>query len=225
MSFSSRQRTWVVGFVAVPVAALVLSACVPPAAPGPAPSAQVSASASTTTARGYWGSGGGSKARVTTTTAPPAPVCNGASHAIAVEQCHLTYRAYLIDTTNPSAQSVAAYIAARITPTQCQNGTLGAYHSGASLNPSPSLGQQYPGASSASENLYCLFFSGGSCPSTALGANYSLNGWIRSPGHKVNMDSIVSRTVNGGGACNPTSSFNMNAPGGVYVAVAQFHNP
>lgn len=35
MSFTSRQRTWIVGFVAVPVAAVALAACVPKPAPGP----------------------------------------------------------------------------------------------------------------------------------------------------------------------------------------------
>ncbi len=223
MSTSSRKRRWIAGFALVPVAALVVSACAPKPAPVPAPAqTSVKASATGSADREYWGVGEevGDKNRVTTTTAPPAPACSGATHQTAIEQCHLTYRAYQVDTTSNAAQATADFIAARISPAQCQNGTLNSYHSGNSLNPGATVIAKYPGAQFASENLFCMFFTPSGCASIQLGATNALNAWKASPGHKANMDSIVSRWVNGGGACF-TSPYGHS----VYVAVAQFRYP
>ncbi len=219
MTTGSRRRRWIAGIVLVPAAAIVLTACNPGPTPAPAPQK----ASAVTAAADRWGTedvGQKTRATTTTTTAPAPPSCNGATHAIAIEQCHLTYRSYIVDTTSPSAQSTAARIAALITPAQCQS-SLASFHSGSSNNPTPNLRQQYPSATSVSENLYCLYFSTGACPTPAFGASHAVSAWLVSPGHKANMDSILSRAVNGGGACTATSMGGT----GVYVAVAQFHNP
>ena len=216
MSTTVRTGRWTAGLVLVPIAAFVLSACAPKPASVPAP-AQTTVKASATSGfdrAGSWDSEISNKGR------PPAgPTCNWTSLETAVEQCHLTYRPYSIDSTNTSAQTRANTIAAQITPNQCSNGGLDDYHSGRPFQ--PTLQSQYPGMSPLGENLHCYYFSNGLCPSGNLGAIHARDAWLGSPAHKSTMDSFP--VVNGGAACNSTSSFNPNQPGGVYVAVAQFH--
>ena len=133
----------------------------------------------------------------------------------AVEACHLKYRAYRLDTTSNGAEATVQRILATITAAQCSS-SLASFHT-----PGSTLLGYYPGKTSASENLYCMYYSTGQCPSATLGATKAMNAWLASPGHKANMDSILSPSVNAAAGCVPTSSGGR----GVYVAVAQFHNP
>ncbi|MSO78242.1 MAG: hypothetical protein EXQ79_01380 [Acidimicrobiia bacterium] len=145
---------------------------------------------------------------------PPTVSCTvGGTLSEAVEACHTNYRAYNLDTANNGAEATVARILAAITPTSCSSALASFHSSGATL-----MGY-YPAASSGSENLYCMYFSNGQCPSAALGATKAMNGWLASPGHKANMDSILSLWVNAAAGCVPTAS----GGSGVYIAVAQFH--
>ena len=152
--------------------------------------------------------------------APPAPPptvnCTvDGTLSQAVEACHSNYRAYRLDASSNGAEATVARILSTITPSQCSS-SLGGYHTSGGT-----LMSYYPGATSASENLYCMYYSTGQCPAATLGATKAVNGWLASPGHKANMDSILSPSVNAAAGCVPTSSGGR----GVYVAVAQFHNP
>ena len=135
----------------------------------------------------------------------------------AVEACHQKYKGFTLDTSSTKAQDLANSLIG-MTPGQCSS-ILESFHSG--LGGRPTLGSQYPSASSASENLYCWYSSTGNCPNATMGASNAMNGWIKSPGHKANLDSILSVSVNAAAVCNPVSRGGT----GVYVAVAQFHNP
>ncbi len=149
---------------------------------------------------------------------PPPPTVNctvGSTLSQAVEACHTNYRAYRLDTSSSGAETTVARMLATITPATCSS-NLGSYHTSGGT-----LLSYYPGGASASENLYCTYYSNGQCPSATSGATKALNGWLASPGHKANMDSILSPSVNAAAGCNPTS----NGGRGVYVAVAHFHNP
>jgi uncharacterized protein YkwD len=128
-----------------------------------------------------------------------------------LEQCHLKYRAYTLDSASSFAEDRASYIAARITQGTCAS-TIAWYHvSGSTL-----LGA-YPGSSAVAENLHCHYYSGTtSCSSPTLGATKAMNAWLASPGHKANLDAFAGKSVNAAAACSAD---------GVYVAVAQFHNP
>jgi hypothetical protein len=144
----------------------------------------------------------------------PAPTvaCDNTASTMgaAVEQCHLKYRSYSIDTTNSYAQTTALYISNFLSRSACST-SLASYH-----NTGTALLNAYRPSTMVAENLYCSYFSSGACPSAQLGATQAMNGWLKSPGHKANMDNFAGKWVNGGAVCNPYT--------GVYVAVAQFHN-
>lgn len=150
---------------------------------------------------------------------PPPPITvsctTGGTLSQAVEACHLKYRAYNVDTASNGAEATVSRILSTITQAQCSGGALGSYHTAGGT-----LMSYYPGATSASENLYCMYYSTGACPSSTLGATKAMNGWLASPGHFANMKAAASTSVNAAAGCVPTSSGGR----GVYVAVAQFHN-
>ncbi len=146
---------------------------------------------------------------------PPTVSCTvGGTLSQAVEACHQKYRMYNLDSSSNGAEATVARILATVTPSACSSSLASFHTSGATLM------SYYPGASSASENLYCMYSSTGQCPSATLGATKAMNGWLASPGHKANMDSILSPSVNAAAGC-------VASPGGtgVYIAVAHFHNP
>jgi hypothetical protein len=216
-SATRTQRTRRIAALAlVPVAAIVLGACGPTPAPAPAPAptsapapTQASATVNSQGAR-TWPSSG-------TKQYPPAPTnCTG-SYSDAVESCHLTYKFYKLDTTNPQAQTMANRIAT-MTHAQCQN-ALATFHSGTGFN--PTLQSQYPNSTLIGENLYCSYYSNENlCPSAQLGAQNAINGWLASPPHHATMDQFAGMWVNAAAVCKPLSQGGH----GVYVAVAQFHN-
>ncbi|MSO78243.1 MAG: hypothetical protein EXQ79_01385 [Acidimicrobiia bacterium] len=159
---------------------------------------------------------GGVGNKIPVTTTAPAPNCTGALSR-ALETCHLNFHSYIIDTVSQSAEQTAFRIASSITRPQCL-AQLNDFHSGSRLNPTPNLGQQYPGVTGViAENLHCLFFNGTlSCPGAQVGANSAMTHWINSlEGHRQTLDSYAGHFLNAGAICNPAT--------GIYVAVAQFY--
>ena len=157
--------------IAVPIAAVALSACVPSA---PAPTIS----------------------------------CDGinGTYSLVLEWCHTRYHSYKLDGSSPAAQNLADYLAA--TMTSCSN--LGTKHS-----TSAQLRAAYPSATSIAENLFC--WSGGACPTAQAGAASAMNAWVRSSGHRQNLDSFAGQWVNAAAQCNSTRH--------IYFGVAQFHKP
>ena len=187
MSTQSNRRRRVAGIMLMPVAALVIGACAPkPAPPPPAPPPP-----------------------------PPTVSCTvGGTLSDAVEQCHLKYKAYSLDTANVSAQDKADSLI-DMTPSQCSS-SLGAFHT-----PGSTLIAQYPGSSAVAENLQCQYFSNGNCSGATFGATTAMNKWLASAGHKANLDNFAGKSVNAAAACRSVA----NGGTGVYIAVAQFHSP
>jgi hypothetical protein len=143
---------------------------------------------------------------------PPAVDCSNVSaspytYSEVVENCHNKYRTYKLDKANASAGNKALSLANSLS--SCSS------LSNSSHTPGATLLAQYPGSTSVGENLYC--WQGSACPPIANAASSAMNAWIKSTGHKANLDNFAGAWVNAAATCNTAKR--------MYVAVAQFHKP
>ena len=145
-----------------------------------------------------------------TSPAPASVNCDGiaGTYSQVVEACHNRYRTYKLDTTNPSAGNHALNLVNSMS--SCSG--LGTKHT-----PGPTLLAQYPGSTGVAENLFCWQGGANNCPPTTNAASTAMNAWIKSAGHKANLDNFAGAWVNAAAACSQAK--------GLYIAVAQFHKP